>query len=1124
MAKECGLGAIDQVPETEDEPVPSRGFVDQYPIICDPKIHTAATAPATKTDIPRDSSADVFKRAEQPCTSSLNPDPGSQTLPPSNSESRGRASHTDTRTGKNPSSYASRPHSATRLDHNTGSGSRPTVSRVQTDVAGEIQSMKNGTRREPSPYSYTREAGPFRLDPPHRSMTEQFLSPAHTTESPVSTQRPQIPQERYQETREYDSSTDSERRRPKKTLRFADTPLGPAPPPRPRKSFSLPESRSRAEEIQNIQAFQPEPQRTSERRKHHHHRHYGRAGDHSTDEEGKNYEPIDRSSRSSPKVREAAYLSSTEGSVREERPRSTKALAPADPIVQNRVSHRHERPRLEEPLGRFPHHARTDLSDDDSVKRVYRIRDMKSPMTPPSVTTPNHMEDYFTKAFHENALRHSGYIPHSSADDTTVLSPPTSPPRTPKSERRGRQEYFESPSSSPHRTPKGSRPPSLEESQIRDLKAHHSLLSQATAGAAAIAARISPPASRSPSSIEAALDAPNHVIVTKSRSRASSPTREPARHNFPDDDLDYVQPRLRALSSSRESSKPIVHRTDSSSYIQPRSRASSSHRDAARSAVRTDSVSYDKPRSRAPSPQREPLRPIVHRADSVNYVQPRSRATSPQREPLKPTTRGESSTFDKPRSRASSPQREVFRPIIRTDFFTHGDPAASRVYHIATPQVKRPSTRDGLPTTSTSAYPPPVQPQRTASFTAYEHQPPHTSHFATPLHVNTMSNMLPSSSLKVPPPAPLARSLSASSPVERLPRLDDFALPPCPRSQPTQGLRDWITIRDVPNFDICPKCAHALAATRYRNFLVRSPDKPYNRNTVCALSRPWVRIAVTQCIKRKRTDFTTIRDANTLAMGARPCEGANPDLRLWFRVPDSTTDRVVPNFLICSACLGSVHAVYPELEPAFTRDALNQEGVCDLRCTGKDFYLFTEQIEKVAEKCRDRGQWKTKYMQPLVETIKRVARRHSHIGCPRDRMMPSRAWHYMDTLPEFAICETCFEEVVWPVKDKPYARDISKAMKIVPPSTYKGSNPAVAASNGMHPTSCQLYSDRMRRLFGDLVNGQVPFEIFKHKARERQAAQYRLIEMNRMYEEDQRIGWDRRGEIERNWAYWRSLE
>lgn len=608
-------------------------------------------------------------------------------------------------------------------------------------------------------------------------------------------------------------------------------------------------------------------------------------------------------------------------------------------------------------------------------------------MTPPAVTTPHHMEDYFSNAFRDNALKKGRNTPRASTDDTAAFSPPTSPPRTPRGERPVRQEYFESPVSSPRRTPHHSRNPSLDESQIKDLKAHTSLLSQATTTAATIAiTKTSPPLSRAATNaIETTFACSNNVIPSK------------------------------------------------------------------------------------------------------------------------------------PRSRASSPQRER---LYRSDTFTYGDHVMPQVTYPPVPQSKRPSTRDGNP-----VFTMPSHPQRTASWAGQDAQYTlHGAHYGITSHAATSMSTVQSAQ---PTAAPLMqRSQSSGGPQDFVQKLDDFTLPPCPRSQPTQGLRDWSTFKDFLEPSICPKCTHALSFTRFRGQLIRARDKPYDRLTTCALSRPWIRLAVIESVKLNRSDLSLVKKASMLPEGARACEGNRPDIRTWWKLIDPSTDRAVPDFFVCSACVGSVHQVYPDLPDQFKRDVLNQEKVCGLREDSRNFKPFTDQLAQIAAKCRDRGKSSARYMQPFVDQVRRSTR---YPECQRDTLSQSLAWHFAPDLPEFTMCERCYHEVVFPVEDKPFARDIAKVLVLVPLLSTKGPivnlTTAKGTSNiGTQLTSCQLYSDRMRRLFNDMVTGKISYDAFRAKVKERHATQYRLEAMNKLYEEDQKMGWDRRAEIEKNKAFWRSLE
>lgn len=171
-------------------------------------------------------------------------------------------------------------------------------------------------------------------------------------------------------------------------------------------------------------------------------------------------------------------------------------------------------------------HNRPDSREDSSANHTYYIREGQYSMTPPSVTTPKHMEDYFSQAFERNSQKPSRYTPRLSFDGSAALSPPSSPPRTPKGERSSRI-YVVSPPASPRRLSRQSRLPSWDENQFIELKAPTSLLSQATTAAATIAAKISPTESRSsPTTIDAKSIGSSRGSIPKSRSRPPSPVRE----------------------------------------------------------------------------------------------------------------------------------------------------------------------------------------------------------------------------------------------------------------------------------------------------------------------------------------------------------------------------------------------------------------------------------------------------------------------------------------------------------------------------------------------------------------------------------------------------------------------
>ncbi|KAJ9662852.1 hypothetical protein H2198_001080 [Neophaeococcomyces mojaviensis] len=978
LAREHLFDSLALVLKTDEQNIPSRGSVDQHPVIEDSD---------TQEDIPVTEATDHFPvpiEAPKPVNaaqaSSLVANwSGFTTPPPSDNESRGLSYPSDGQSPKEEEQREPRSKSTNCVDEVNHPRSRPSVSRIQTDIAGEHQSMKTGTRRTPSPYAYSRETGTFKVN--SSRFTNGLLSPVHTTSSPLSMQARTEQQEKLLNQQDRDSSTDSERR-PRKTTRFAGTHQGPGSSyGEPRDSTPGPD---RWPELQNIQSqqkpetFQPQPR-------------VGRTHDRETSShEGKvvprkAHRSSSRRSRPVSTVRESSYSSSAEESVKSKYERNTEKANYDEWPVRRRSSHRHEKNRLDEPLGQVDPHAKSDSSSDETTRRVYYIREGRSLVTPPMVTTPKYLEDYFNQALEKNALKGSRHTPRSLVDESVIFSPPSSPPHTLRTEQQP-QGYSQSPLTSPRCSSRQSRPP-WEENQFVEYKASTSLLSQATA-AATIAAKNSPPVSTSSSNtIDTNSSGSIRGTVSTSRSSPQSPVQESSR------------------SSSRADTSCSEH-------------------------------------------------------------------------------------------------------------------LAARPQYLAASPSNRPSTWDVLPKFGVhpaNTY----QPQRNASWTSYDHQiRPQAIHISNPhFSMTTMNTAIPSRLHTMPPGY---RSQVAPTRNETMLEPTRFVLPQCPRSQPTKGLRDWTSIKGIPNIDICPKCMGVLASTRFHKDFVKSLDKRYDQTTVCAMSKPWIRIAVVQSLKQNRPDLTLLRTVETLPEGVWQCKGARADVRTWWKLLDPVFDRPVPDFYACSACVKKVNMVFPDLPNQFERADLSQEKSCNLHTGSKHFKILIDRLDEVAEKCRDRGKRSARYMQPFVDHVRKITR---YPECARDSFLINRPWHYMNDLPEFTICEACYEEVVLDQRERPIARDISKVTKLVPYSALRSTGiPISAPTNGTHAISCQLYSNRMRRLFTDAMLGRIGYETFKAKAKERYAAQWRLTEMNKMYEEDQKMGWDRRTDIEKNRLYWSSME
>lgn len=141
--------------------------------------------------------------------------------------------------------------------------------------------------------------------------------------------------------------------------------------------------------------------------------------------------------------------------------------------------------------------------------------------------------------------------------------------------------------------------------------------------------------------------------------------------------------------------------------------------------------------------------------------------------------------------------------------------------------------------------------------------------------------------------------------------------------------------------------------------------------------------------------------------------------------------------------------------------------VCDLRFDSKRFIQYFDALETTADKADD------EQAPPDTRALVSLAKRFSVFPeCERDKDLVDQPWNVITQLPEFTVCEECFDEVVWPeLEDK----------KAIPMMFNKKLQTLSIAS-------CQLYSPRMRGIFRTAVDGN-DYKFLAQKARERKATE-----------------------------------
>ncbi len=977
LAKEHMPGGSLQHEKSEDQPAGGRGSVDQYPIIDDSGAtpQPRPTREHTSNDVPRRGGKEISGNTETRFV--LVP---SQTT---ESESDNPRSHEGLR----------RSRSTAQLPQQDNSRGRPQVTRIHTDLGGDLEGMRTGHRRAPSPYAQTPAGLTDAL--PRERRKDTLLSPMHAYE----TRRPASVHPATRVADRDSSDSDHKRHSSKRPERSRSRVA--------RQSFSH-SDRSETEKIKRSRSTKRKesPDRKFPQRAHRHQSPAPRPGGFT----GYTYTGQDHiTPPATPKPNgDSARSSTLDHTVVQEQPSSRRIPRRVNTDSPNtssaEESHRRSREQDAFRSARSRRSSRVRDETDETLTsiRAHSRRRERQPKdesgrdqhssderprhgtkTPISARTPMSMEGLLENAFAANLNKRSKNVEARSRHVSPLASPLRSPPQTPRGDR-SPQDYFDQGHQPSKASKHRSRPPSMDDTNLKDVKNVSSLLGVATLGAS-LAAKAFPALSRSNTS--QSLETPSS-------------------------------------SQSRPSSGP---------------------------------------RSRRPSPLLEETQPSYQSLSRQNSV----------------TTRDESTA-------------------TRTTTYTvQEDRAAPTTAHYT---------------------PPPLEPPRTASrASSYSHSP-EQSRPPAPFRAYSTTTAQGYQQAVHPPAQPIL----LSSPVNFEPgttfsnaQSRPTGPPPCPRSRAVAGLHDWYTIRELPSLNFCPTCMSFLGSTHFRDHFVLSFHRDPRQPVACAMSYPWLRVAWLQSIKQERQDLGLIQKiVQGPPNSVRPCSGSKAEVRKWYHLVDPRTKRAVDNFDICTACVRHIDLTFPKIQYAvFERpdDKKEAEKICNLNTNSRHFLPVLTELERLSDRTGTNAQPKQRDFQDFVDYVRRIARTRQ---CAKDTLLASQTWHFHSELPELTICEECFEEVVWPLRDRAIARDVSKTLKLIPVLRKGGSLPG---------TSCQLYSERMRRAFYDAVSRN-DFENLKRVAQYRYHYEHRCQETHKFLDREMQAGHDRSSEMEKNIIFWKSIE
>ncbi|KAK0101206.1 hypothetical protein ONS95_012813 [Cadophora gregata] len=291
-------------------------------------------------------------------------------------------------------------------------------------------------------------------------------------------------------------------------------------------------------------------------------------------------------------------------------------------------------------------------------------------------------------------------------------------------------------------------------------------------------------------------------------------------------------------------------------------------------------------------------------------------------------------------------------------------------------------------------------------------------------------------------------------------------LPTCPRTHFTRGRNDWLTLPQCPSFDICPSCFNSIIApTDFRNLFIPAARRPPDVEVLCDFgSSPWYRIAWLLTRKERRRDLNLFYGLANIAASYPPCLGKHEAIRQWHSVIDHKTGAPVRGFDVCFSCVKSVEVLLPTIRGVFVRtETTPSPRICDLRFDSKRFVQYFDALETTADLASYHDD------APDTRDLASLARRLALFEeCQQDKDLLDRRWHMITQLPEFTVCEECFDEVVWPELEENKAIPLmfNKNLQRLPKA------------------SCQLYSAKMRGIFRLAVDSG-DYKMLASKARER---------------------------------------
>lgn len=340
-------------------------------------------------------------------------------------------------------------------------------------------------------------------------------------------------------------------------------------------------------------------------------------------------------------------------------------------------------------------------------------------------------------------------------------------------------------------------------------------------------------------------------------------------------------------------------------------------------------------------------------------------------------------------------------------------------------------------------------------------------------------------------------------------------LPACPRPEYTTKYNDWYTLDGALTLNFCPECVeNVVRRTPFRREFKRVHDMEPEYPKKCVLGDPWFRIAWLLTLQEKREDLGLLRALATVDGEEKECPDKHRAHRPWYSLPNKYNDGFIANLHVCQHCVRCVDALMPALRGAFQREPPTSPAptkfLCSLRTSSRRFPKYLDALLDVQASAMKRrggggggvGGGGVPDLAPFANLAQDNAWKSE---CQRDAPLLGALWHVIPGVPDFTVCEECYDDAVWPLAraGSKVAGMVTGAMQYVDgaqelgvvggggaadPSADSGITSNGTSSSADEGRSCQLYSARMRRAWTRACRDD-DLGPFLRRVRERRAAE-----------------------------------